>query len=215
MSGPTPAFWQARFDQQETRWDRGAPGPQLLAWLDSGALPPGRIAVPGCGAGWEVAELARRGFEVVGIDYTEAAVARSRALLTSQGLGADVSADMNAGIKARIDRADVLAWQPEAPLDAIYEQTCLCALHPDLWTAYAAQLHRWLQPGGTLFALLMQVVRPGAVQHGLIEGPPYHVDVNAMRALFPASLWQWPAPPYEQVSHPTGWHELAVALVRR
>jgi methyl halide transferase len=36
-----------------------------------------------------------------------------------------------------------------------------------------------------------------------------------MRALFPASLWQWPAPPYEQVSHPTGWHELAVALVRR
>ena len=30
--------------------------------------------------------------------------------------------------------------KPAAPLAAVYEQTCLCALHPDLWTAYAAQL---------------------------------------------------------------------------
>ena len=55
MSGPTSAFWQERFDQQETRWDRGTTSPQLLAWLDSGALQPCRIAVPGCGGGWEVA----------------------------------------------------------------------------------------------------------------------------------------------------------------
>ena len=52
MSGPTPSFWQERFEKQETRWDRGAPSPQLLAWLDSGALLPCRIAVPGCGGGW-------------------------------------------------------------------------------------------------------------------------------------------------------------------
>jgi len=160
MSGPTPAFWQERFEKQETRWDRGAPGPQLLAWLDSGALQACRIAVPGCGGGWEVAELARRGFDVIGLDYTPAAVERTRALLTSQGLS------------ARVEQVDVLAWQPEAPLDAIYEQTCLCAIHPDLWTGYAAQLHRWLKPGGTLFALFMQMVRPGATQEGLVEGPP-------------------------------------------
>ena len=39
-------------------------------------MQPCRILVPGCGSGWEVAELSRRGFEVVGLDYTEAAVAR-------------------------------------------------------------------------------------------------------------------------------------------
>lgn len=206
MSGPTPTFWQERFDKQETRWDRGAPSPQLLAWLDSGALQPCRIAVPGCGGGWEVAELARRGFEVIGIDYTEAAVERSRALLASQGLSAS---------NARIERADVLAWQPDAPLDAIYEQTCLCAIHPDHWTAYAAQLQRWLKPGGTLFALFMQMVRPGATQEGLIEGPPYHCDINAMRALFPATHWDWPKPPCAQVPHPSLSHELAVPLRRR
>ena len=193
MSGPTPTFWQERFDKQETRWD-------------SGALQPCRIAVPGCGGGWEVAELARRGFEVIGIDYTEAAVERSRALLASQGLSAS---------NARIERADVLAWQPDAPLDAIYEQTCLCAIHPDHWAAYAAQLQRWLKPGGTLFALFMQMVRPGATQEGLIEGPPYHCDINAMRALFPATHWDWPKPPCAQVPHPSLSHELAVPLRRR
>ncbi|MFX7934485.1 hypothetical protein ABTK33_20580, partial [Acinetobacter baumannii] len=76
-------------------------------------------------------------------------------------------------------------------------------------------LQRWLAPGGTLFALFMQMVRPGATQEGLIEGPPYHCDINAMRALVPATQWAWPKPPYAQVKHPTLSHELVVPLVRR
>jgi len=202
MTSPTPAFWQERFDKQETRWDRGAPSPQLMTWLDSGALAPCRVAVPGCGGGWEVAELARRGFEVTALDYTDAAVARTRALCGAQGL------------RANVIQADVLAYTPEAPFDAVYEQTCLCAIHPDHWTAYAARLHGWLQPGARLFAMFMQMVRPGAVQEGWIEGPPYHGDINAMRALFPSSLWAWPKPPYAQVPHPIQSHELALVLER-
>ena len=202
MSGPTQAFWQERFEKQETRWDRGGPSPGLLAWLDSGALEPCRIVVPGCGGGWEVAELARRGFEVVGLDYTEAAVARSRALLQDQGL------------RAEVIQADVLVHTPAHPFDAIYEQTCLCAIHPDHWTTYATQLHRWLNPGGTLWAMFMQRPRPEAVEQGLIEGPPYHCDINAMRALFPSRLWSWPKPPHTQVPHPSLMHELSVPLRR-
>ncbi|OGA84676.1 MAG: thiopurine S-methyltransferase [Burkholderiales bacterium RIFCSPHIGHO2_01_FULL_63_240] len=203
MSGPTQAFWQERFEKQETRWDRGGPSPGLLAWLDSGALQPCRIAVPGCGGGWEVAELARRGFDVVGLDYTEAAVSRTRALLRKQELQAEVT------------QADVLQHQPDRPFDAIYEQTCLCAIHPDHWTSYAQQLHRWLKPDGILWAMFMQKPRPEAVEQGLIEGPPYHCDINAMRALFPSTLWSWPKPPYPQVNHPSLMHELAVPLVRQ
>jgi SAM-dependent methyltransferase len=203
MPGPTPSFWQERFEQAQTGWDRGAPSPQLLHWLDTDALQPCRIAVPGCGGGWEVAELARRGFEVTGLDYTPAAVERTRTLLNRQGL------------QATVVQADVLHHTPDTPFDAIYEQTCLCALHPDHWVTYAAQLASWLRPGGTLWALLMQRPRPEAVSQGLIEGPPYHCDVNAVRALLPASTWIWPQPPYPQVPHPNGMHELAVPLTRR
>ncbi|NBD21966.1 methyltransferase domain-containing protein [Aquabacterium fontiphilum] len=203
MTGPTPAFWQERFETAQTGWDRGAASPQLVAWLDDGTLAPCRIAVPGCGAGWEVAELAARGFDVTGLDYTPAAVARARERLA------------NGGLSARVEQADVLVYQPSAPFDAIYEQTCLCAIHPDHWVQYAAQLHAWLRPGGKLLALLMQRLRPGASEQGLIEGPPYHCDINAVRALFPQSHWVWPKPPYPQVKHPSLSHELAVVLTRR
>lgn len=173
MSGPTSAFWQERFDQQQTPWDRGAASPQLLAWLDRGELAPCRILVPGCGSGWEVAELARRGFDVTALDYAPAAVDKTRALLQSQQLSGTVL------------QADVLQYAPDQPFDAIYEQTCLCALHPDHWSAYARNLHDWLAPGASLWGLFLQMPRPAATREGRIEGPPYHCDINAVRALFP------------------------------
>ena len=202
MAGPTKEFWQQRFQANEMPWDRGEANPQLGAWLAAGALKPCRILVPGCGAGHEVAALAKAGFDVTALDYAPEAIARTRTLLDADGL------------KATLVEADALAWQPGQPFDAIYEQTCLCALYPDQWRAYADQLHRWLVPGGKLFALFVQFPRPGAAD-GEIQGPPYHCDVHAMRALFPEPLWSWPKPPYPRTTHPRGLAELAVVLDRR
>lgn len=203
MAGPTPEFWQERFATGQTGWDRGGAGPQLLAWLEAGELQPCRIAVPGCGSGWEVALLAQRGFDVVGIDYTAAAVERTRARCAALG------------VPAQVVQADVLAYRPQAPFDAVYEQTCLCALHPDHWVRYAQQLQQFARPGGVLWALFLQSVRAAATEEGLVQGPPYHCDINAMRALLPEPAWEWPRPPYVKVPHPSLAHELAVRLVRR
>lgn len=202
MAGPDAHFWQSRFAQQQTPWDRHAPGPQIAAWIADGTLRAGqRVAVPGCGSGHDVLALARAGCDVSAIDYTSAAVALTRERLAA------------ANVQARVTQADVLQWQPEAALDAVYEQTCWCALHPDHWRAYAAQLHAWLRPGGALLLLAMQCRRDSAGD-GRIEGPPYHMDINAVRALLPATQWRWPAPPYAAVPHPAGWAELAVVLRR-
>lgn len=130
MPGPDAAFWQKRFESGDTPWDRGAAGPQLLAWLDAGALQPCRIAVPGCGNGWEVVELARRGFDVVGIDLVPAACARASAAMAA------------AGVQGSVVQSDVLAYRPASAFDAVYEQTCLCALHPSLWGQYEAPCMR-------------------------------------------------------------------------
>lgn len=204
MPGPDAAFWNERFARGDTPWDRGGAGPQLLAWLDGGAVAPGcRIAVPGCGRGWEVAELARRGFEVTGIDVAREACVRTREALAQQGL------------RAEIVEADVCAWRPARPFDVVYEQTCLCAMHPTAWRAYESALADWLRPGGTLLAMFAQRPRPEAVEAGIIEGPPYHCDVNAMRMLFDDARWEWPAPPYARVPHPNGMHELGLVLRRR
>lgn len=204
MAGPTLDFWQRRFESGQTPWDRGDPHPQLKRWLDERLITPEhQVLVPGCGSGHELLALATAGVPALGLDYAPAAVAMARqrlAALDRQGVA--------------VQQADVLHWQPEAPLQRVYEQTCLCALHPDHWSAYARQLHAWLAPGGLLLALFMQARRASA-DEGVVEGPPYHCDINAMRALFPAERWEWPTPPYVGVAHAQGWQELPVVLRRR
>lgn len=201
MAGPNKEFWEQRFAAGDTPWDRGTSSPQLAAWIASGALKACRILVPGCGSGYEVADLALAGFEVTGLDYADAAVERTHAHL------------QNAQVDATLVQADALTWRPDRPFDAVYEQTCLCALYPDQWLAYAEQLHQWIAPNGKLFALFVQWLRPGAAA-GFIQGPPYHCDINAMRALFPEPRWDWPKPPYARTTHPKGLAELAVVLKR-
>jgi len=202
MAGPTVDFWNARIVAGETGWDRDAVHPHLLHAMQTGELRPCRILVPGCGAGHEVQQLAAAGFDVTALDYADQAVARTQARLRQSGL------------HAKVLQADVRQWRAPQPFDAIWEQTCLCALYPDDWQMYARRLHRWLRPGGRLFALFMQAAKTGA-QQGWIEGPPYHCDILAMRALFPSSLWEWPKPPYPRVPHPSGSAELAVVLRAR
>ena len=201
MPGPDAAFWQRRFESGDTPWDRGGPGLQLLAWLDAGALKPCRIAVPGCGSGWDVVELARRGFDVQGIDLVPAACARAMAALQA------------ASVAGSVVQADVLLYRPAHAFDAVYEQTCLCAIHPTLWSQYEASLHAWLKPGGRLYAMFMQCRGPG--EQARTDGPPYHCDLAAMHVLFDDSRWMWPDAPAVQVSHPRGWHELGLILERR
>lgn len=88
MAGPDREFWQQRFETGQTGWDRGAPHPQLAAWLADGLLPTGaRIVVPGCGRGHELSVLARAGLDVIGLDYTPAAVEIARAALKEAEIG--------------------------------------------------------------------------------------------------------------------------------
>jgi len=204
MAGPTQDFWKERFATGSTPWNRGAPNPQLARWIDDGTLASGKsIIVPGCGHGWEVAALARAGMHVTGIDFAANALDHCRQVLASERL------------PAQLVDADVLHWQPDTPVDAIFEQTCLCALYPDYWTRYASQIHTWIKPGGKLLALFLQALRPEAT-HGFIDGPPYHCDINAMRAIFPATQWTWPKPPYPQIENAAIERtELAVLLVRK
>lgn len=208
MAGPTLDFWQQRFEKGQTPWDRGTSHPQLQVWLDAGVLQPGQhVLVPGCGNGHELLVLSRHGLPARGLDYAPAAVQRARERLEAASAGP---------APVTVEQADVLTWQPapdERP-DVVYEQTCLCALHPDHWQRYAEQLADWLASGGRLLALFMQARRDSAAQ-GVVEGPPYHCDIHAMRALFPATLWEWPAPPYAATAHAQGWQELAVVLTRR
>ncbi len=187
-------WWDSKYQTGIPGWDRGEASPALLYWLDTGSLTPCRILVPGCGHGHEVVELARHGFRVTALDIAPTPLLRLAQRLEQQGL------------QAELIQGDALHWQPLLPFEAVYEQTCLCALAPEEWPAYEAQLYRWLAPAGRLFALFMQTGRPG--------GPPYHCDLVEMRNLFPGERWEWVEAPPRQIPHPNGLFEYAAVLRR-
>lgn len=187
--------WEARYQSGRTGWDRGDTSPALRGWLEQGELRPCNILVPGAGRGFEVLALARAGFDVTAVDLAPTPVHILRDALAREELG------------AKVEQADLLSWQAPTPFDAVYDQTCLCALNPRYWNDYAQRLRTWLAPGGRLFALFMQTHRDG--------GPPFHCDVGHMRSLFDAEHWRWPDTPPRHVPHPSGLHELAVVLQRR
>jgi len=190
------SHWEEKYRARSIPWDRGAISPALLGWVEDGELPVGgRILIPGCGLGHEAVELARRGFQVTALDIAPTALAH---------LAEELAA---AGVDAERVCADALTWQPSQPFDAIYEQTCLCALDPSHWSAYERQLFAWLRPGGKLFALFMQTEGPG--------GPPYHCALPEMQTLFSAEQWQWPEGAPGRVAHPNGFFEFAAELTRR
>jgi SAM-dependent methyltransferase len=187
--------WEERYRNGRTGWDRGQPSPALRHWLDGGALAPCRVAVPGCGRGHEAVALAALGFDVTAIDLAPSALAALNEQLQARGLS------------ARLVQADVLEWRPQAPFDAVYEQTSLCALEPAQWTRYARQLHDWLRADGRLFASFMQTGQDG--------GPPYHCDIADMEALFAPPRWAWNDEPPVTVPHSGELFELAYMLTRK
>lgn len=189
----SPAGWEQRYEDKKTGWDRREPSPALLGWLENGQLQQGRVLIPGCGAGHEVVELARRGFQVTAIDFAESAVRTVNVCLEDEGLTAEVH------------RADVLEFKTETAFDAIYEQTCLCALAPENWPAYERQLYSWLGVGGHLFAAFMQTASTG--------GPPFHCDLRLMRELFRSEDWVWPDQ-QSTINHPSGLKEITLVLTR-
>jgi SAM-dependent methyltransferase len=70
--------WNERYAEGNVPWDTGRPDPHLVELVDSGRITPCAALEPGCGTGTNSLWLATRGFEVLGIDVSELAIARAR-----------------------------------------------------------------------------------------------------------------------------------------
>ena len=186
--------WEKRYLDGKTGWDRGGPSPALEFGLARMPCPPARVLIPACGRGYEIAELASRGYRVTGVDFAQSAVTDLQEILQAQRLKADIVA------------SDLFAWEAKKPFDVIYEQTALCALEPQQWPEYAERLYRWLHPGGLLIGAFMQTHRAG--------GPPWHCALETVEELFPVDKWDWPEQKDRTIAHPSGLKELAITLKR-
>ena len=121
----TPAFWDARFHQNRMPWDAGSTPADLEYYLTGKRG--GRVLIPGCGSAYEARSFLEKGYEVVAIDFSQAAVERARAELgpwhTAVVLGDFFS--HNFGARA---------------FDIVYERAFLASLPRRMWAPYAARV---------------------------------------------------------------------------
>lgn len=177
--------WEALYQQEDTGWDRGVISPALKHWFEAGDIAPSqRILIPGCGRGYEVVELAKRGFDVTALDLAPSAVAAVKQALR------------DANLTATLVCSDLFDYQPKHSFDIVYEQTCLCALPVEQRESYEQCLYSWLKSNGVLLFSMMQTGEEG--------GPPFHCDWLDMHGLFAEKRWQWQQEPPFMIPRPTG-----------
>jgi SAM-dependent methyltransferase len=150
-------------------WHLTGPSPDLLdaaadGWLDAAATTDsdragaasGPVLDVGCGLGSEVSYLTGTGWRAVGIDLSWAAVSQARRLHEAESDG------------CMFARADVLRVPFAAGSFALaVDRGCFHYLAPELWTRYAAEIHRVLRPGGRL--LLRACLTSAGVRNRVTE----------------------------------------------
>lgn len=164
-----PEFWDTRFRDQLTPWDAGAAPAKLAEWLK--AQPAGRVLVPGCGTGYEVRLFAEHGHDVLGIDFSDAALEAARRELGPLG--------------PRLRKADFFRLD-EPPFDVVYERAFLCALPRSLWPAWGRRMAELVRPGGALAGFFFLDAGP--------KGPPFGTGREELERLLPAFALQEEAP---------------------
>lgn len=160
-----PDFWCKRFGSGTTPWDAGKV-PDDFAQFVAHQARPLRTLIPGCGSGWEATVLAERGWRTTALDFSPTAVERAQAVLAPL-LGPGSTVDLVCG--------DFFQWQPETPLDLIYERAFLCALPRKLWDDWARRVAALLPPGALLAGYFFVCDQP--------KGPPFGILPEQLDAL--------------------------------
>ncbi len=153
-----PDFWDTRFRSGVTPWDAAGVPRRLEAWLQG--RKPCRVLVPGCGTGYEIRRFAELGYDVLGIDFSDAALEAAAVALGP--------------LASHVRKADFFSFQA-APFDLVYERAFLAALPRRLWNQWAARMAELVRPGGDLAGYFFLDDNE--------RGPPFGAAPHALRAL--------------------------------
>jgi SAM-dependent methyltransferase len=121
-------------------WDTGEPEPELNK-LALGHVP-GRALDLGCGTGTDAIDLARRGWQVVGIDFASEAIDKAKAKAAAAG----VKVDFVVGDVSRLRDAGITG-----PFDVLIDIGCYHAIPAGLRDSYAAEVAAVASPGADLY----------------------------------------------------------------
>ncbi len=132
------AYWEKRYQQQQTGWDIGKPSTPLATFIDGIENKDDSILIPGCGNSYEAEYIVQQGFtNLTVIDIAPSPVERLKEKIDG---------------KARVLLEDF--FQHKGSYDFILEQTFFCALDPLLRPAYVKKMSELLKNKGKLVGVL-------------------------------------------------------------
>ncbi len=170
---PREINWDAAYAAGVTPWDKGAPAPPVVEYLQRAKVT-GQVLVPGCGRGHDARAIAMAGATgVLGLDISERAIA------------AAPKADDPGGLRFEVGNFLELEERHRGSFDWVFEHTCLSGLHPSLRAAYAESVAAALKPGGKYLAIFFLTPWDEGEQP---EPPPYAISTDEIATMFDGRL---------------------------
>lgn len=173
-----PQFWRERWARREIGFHRPEVNPALQRHFDV-LRGRSRVLVPLCGQSLDLFWLRSQGFEVVGVELVESAVA---GLFDSAGVTPEVTSEggfqVYRGGGVTVWVGDWFAATPAllGRFDAVWDRAALIAVGPERFERYVATERGLLADGAV--TLLCTLTRPDET------GPPWSVPEVLVRRLF-------------------------------
>ncbi|MEM1442043.1 MAG: methyltransferase domain-containing protein [Verrucomicrobiota bacterium] len=168
--------WENCYQESHTPWDKGAPAPPLLQWIEENPdTLSGRILIPGSGKGHDGKALEEytSASEIVGLDISSLAVERANGLYGSERFQTELG-----------DLFD-LPLEHQGAYDWVWEHTCFCAIDPEMRDDYVKAVHLALKSEGELLAVFYR--DPYDEEHQPGGGPPHGTTVEELVERFEGS----------------------------
>jgi SAM-dependent methyltransferase len=123
-------------------WNIGDPQPEIVALIENGDLT-GPVLDVGCGVGDASLDLAARGYEVVGIDLSQTAIAAATKAAEERRLNL-----------ATFIQGDVTKLDYDATFNSVLDCTLFHSLPLEARDDYLSAVHRAAAPGASLHMLV-------------------------------------------------------------
>jgi len=172
-----PQYWEILYEEGMDEWDLGEATPALLDFFKHPSCPEkGNILVPAAGRGWDAEAWARRGHNVVAVDFCSSAFDALEKLSDNNSNLTALNADMfllnlHNG-KASLEQFDI-----------IYDYFGFNSVHPGRRDECVEMWLRMLKDDGLLIGFFCPLC---GEKYG--EGPPYSISKEELEVRFNGML---------------------------
>lgn len=183
-----PKFWQERWQEGRIGFHRSEPNPIIIKYFSKLGLAPGaRVLVPLCGKSVDIPWLAAEGFQVVGAELSEIAVADF-----FKELGVEPKITQVGSLKRHsvpsidiflgniFDLSKEVLHSEAGPIDGIYDRAALVALPLDIRARYSAHLRALTDTAPQLLSCF-------EYDTSQLDGPPFCITGDDVRQQYDSS----------------------------